>query len=198
MNFGGGYATHAGDWFLGWDDGLNDQGGFSVMIGPRNYLHANYRHPDFGRQILYFDEYSPTIAIETFLREYQFFLGRHAPLVNKNGVRSVGYLEVGISVMDHHVRVAHQTNTGSPTKMGLALQAGALALLTDVLALDVSAGGTWKPGTSDSESGGLLISGHLGLRILYSAYEVIWGAISPTSADIKKYGVIFLTLTDKE
>lgn len=166
VGFGLGYATHAGDWFLGLDDGMNYQADMRVMVGPRNFLHFIYRHQDFGHQTFDFYDY-PTIGIDTSLREYQFLIGKHAPLIEKNDVRSVAYVASGISVMDHRFTTSQSHLGDSLTKMGWVLQGGVLVLMSEGVAWDFSASGTWKPGFSDDESGGLLLGAHLGLTALF-------------------------------
>lgn len=166
FGLGIGYATHAGNWFLGLDDGVNFQADMRVMVGTRNFLHLVFRHQDFGRQTLEFYDY-PSIGIETSLREYQFLIGRHAPLVEKNAVRSVAYVSSGISIMDHRFSSTLSHQGDSLTKLGWALQGGVLVMMSESVAWDFSASGTWKPGFADNESGGLLLGAHVGLTTLF-------------------------------
>lgn len=162
-----GYATHAGSWFGGLDDGLNYQFGLRFASNSDLYFRALYRHQDLGQQTadIYIDGLGDTSLTITFaLREYQFLLGTIGRVIEKQSLRSAGYLESGLSIMDH--RAATDDFGGSSesiTKVGLVLQGGVLFLLDKHLFFDLSAGVTWKSGLVDDEGGGLLMGAHAGL-----------------------------------
>ncbi len=160
-----GYATHAGTWFGGLDDGTNYQAGLRVMVSDRNYLRLIYRNQDLGQQTMeiFLDE-PTTIAIDFTLREYQLMVGMLGRLAGTKTVKSLGYLEYGMSVMEP--RISSSGGAYSETKLGLAVQGGVLVLLNKHLAFDFSGGVTWKMSFDEQEGGGFLMGAHLALVFL--------------------------------
>ena len=152
--------------FSGLSDGVNYQAGARFMVGPRTYLRLLYRHQDLGHQTFDFFDGQP-ITTKASLREYMFLTGRHAPVFEKSSVRSVGYAEFGLSVMDHRLNFHQYSSTESITKVGLVLQGGLLFLLSDKFALDASLGATWKSGFSETKAGGLLLGARAGITLMY-------------------------------
>lgn len=170
FDLGVGYSTTTGSWFAGLDDGMNYHAGARFTVDRANYIHLLFRSQDFGTQYLeYFGDSEPiTVRIETSLREYQFLLGRYGPLVKNNNVQSIGYLEYGLSVMEHRF-VTSDLGGGdeSITKTGLVLRGGVLIFLDEHAAFDFSADLTWKTDLANDEAAGLLMGAHLGLTVMF-------------------------------
>ena len=170
LDVGMGYATHAGTWFSGLDDGLNFQVGARAMVTEVDYMRFIYRRQDFGDQSIdvYVDPVTISVDLEISLREYQLLIGRNAAVMQGTQVKSVGYLEYGISVMEHIFAAPSLSNSSdSITKTGMVLQGGVLVLLDKNLAFDISASVTWKSGFGENDEGnGLLMGAHLGLALL--------------------------------
>ena len=170
FDLGVGYGTTTGSWFAGLDDGPNFHAGARFTIDRDNYIHLLFRSQDFGTQYIeiFVDPEPITIQVESSLREYQFLLGRLGPLTRNNNVRSIGYLEYGLSVMEHRF-VTGDLGGGdeSITKTGLVLRGGVLVFLDEHVAFDFSADVTWKTDLANDEAAGLLMGAHLGLTVMF-------------------------------
>lgn len=170
FDLGVGYGTTTGSWFAGLDDGPNFHAGARFTVDRANYIHLLFRSQDFGTEYLeFFGDFEPiTVRIETSLREYQLLLGRHGPLTKNNNVESIGYLEYGLSVMEHRF-VTGDLGGGddSITKTGLVLRGGVLIFLDEHVAFDFSADVTWKTDLANDEAAGLLMGAHLGLTVMF-------------------------------
>lgn len=170
LDLGVGYGTTTGSWFAGLDDGINYHAGARFTVDRANYIHLLFRTQNFGTQYLeFFGDPEPiTVRIETSLREYQLLLGRYGPLVKNNNVQSIGYLEYGLSVMEHRF-VTRDLGGGedSITKTGLVMRGGVLLFLDEHVAFDFSADVTWKTDLANDEAAGLLMGAHLGLTVMF-------------------------------
>jgi hypothetical protein len=170
FDLGVGYGTTTGSWFAGLDDGVNYHAGVRFTVDQNNYIHLLFRSQDFGTQYLeFFGDPEPVIIrLETTLREYQFLMGRYGALVKNNNLQSIGYLEYGLSVMEHRF-VAGDLIGGdeSITKTGLVLRGGVLIFLDKNVAFDFSADVTWKTDLANDEAAGLLMGAHLGLTVMF-------------------------------
>ena len=165
-----GFATSTGTWFAGLDDGMNYQFGVRAMVTDVDYLRFVLRNQDFGSQEIeiYIDPEVFVVGVDLSLREYQLLLGRNASLTQGTQVKSLGYLEYGISVMEHIFETSDfGGDSDTITKTGLVLQGGVLVLLDRHLAFDFSANVTWKAGGSNDEGSGMLMGAHLGLAYLF-------------------------------
>ncbi len=171
LDAGIGYATHAGTWFAGLDDGRNYQLGLRVTTENDVFVRVLYRNQNLGQQTeeVYIDGLGTVNFTADFsLREYQFLLGKIGRMVEKESLRSFGYLEFGLSVMDHRaVTTDLGGSTTSITKAGLVLQGGVMFVVDRHVAVDLSVGATWKSSLLGDDGGGLLMGAHAGLALLF-------------------------------
>ncbi len=171
-----GYATHAGTWFSGLDDGFNYQAGLRIAVDKKKYFRFIFRRQDLGQESQHYylgtdpygNDLDGTVTIDISLREYQFLAGALKYVQHTNGVNTTGYFEYGLSIMDHRFETKDLGGAlETMTKLGVVAQGGLLVRLNNVLALDLSAGVTWKSGFGEDEAGGLLMSARCGLSVLY-------------------------------
>jgi len=172
-----GYATHAGTWFSGLDDGMNYQAGIRIAIDGKRYLHFVFSQQDLGTQTedVYFGGYDSfgnelygTIDIEFTLREYQFLIGKFKHIQHESGRRTAGYFEYGFTVMEHRYTTTDYGGAAdTTTKLGLVLEGGILVVMSKGVALDLSAGVTWKSSIGEDETGGFLMGARAGLAFMF-------------------------------
>ena len=170
IDAGLGYATTSGGWFAGLDPGLNYHVGARIRVGRSNYFHLLHRHQDLGSQTFTYYEYDSyrSFTAEASLNEYQILFGHHGRPLRDTALRGAGYVEVGISVMDHQVRTSAYSNSASLTKVGFAVRGGLILKISERIAGDLTLTCTWKSALfTDSEAAGLLLGAHGGIILLF-------------------------------